>query len=111
VQLSGQPGQLPSEPLRLERDGQRVSGTDHWLPWQKDRRLGELEGQLEAAGIARVVYRFSQEGQLSDARLTILFDDRQATIRWDPTDPPDQPMPLVQLPSRPCGALKPVPSR
>ena len=109
--MSGQPGQLPSEPLRLERDGQRVSSTDHWLPWQKDRRLGEMEGQLEAAGIARVVYRFSQEGQLSDARLTILFDDRQATIRWDPTAPPDQPMPLVQLPSRPCRALKPVPSR
>lgn len=75
-QLSGQPGQLSIELLRLERDGQRVSGRYHWPPWQKDRRLGELEGQLEAAGVARVVYRFSQEGQLPDARLTILFDDR-----------------------------------
>ncbi len=73
--------------------GQRVSSTYHRLPWQKDRRLGELEGRLEGAGVARIVDRFSQGDQLSGARLTILFDDRQATIHWDRTDSPGEPMP------------------
>jgi hypothetical protein len=111
--LTGQPGRLDIEQLRLELDGERVTGFYRWFPWQKDRRVGRLEGRLPSPGTARVLYRFMQEGQQQQDRLTILFDDRQARISWDkpqrPGPSPAQPMPEVLLPRQACAELKPVP--
>jgi hypothetical protein len=61
-----------------------------------------------------VLYRFVQEGQKDSARLTVVFNDRQARIHWDPLpqlpgQPPGQPMPPVLLPRHACAELKPVP--
>jgi hypothetical protein len=111
--LIGQPGRLTIEQLRLELRGQRVSGFYNWFPWQKDRRVGRLEGRLPSPGTARVLYRFLQEGQHQQARLTIVFNNRQARISWDPPEKqgasPAQPMPDVVLPRQACAQLKPVP--
>lgn len=112
--LTGQPGRLDIEQLRLELNGERVTGAYRWFPWQKDRRVGRLEGRLPSPGTARVLYRFMQEGQQQQARLTIVFNDRQARIRWDkpekPGASPDQPMPDVLLTRQACAELKPVPA-
>ena len=111
--LTGQPGSLTIEQLRLELNGARVTGAYRWFPWQKDRRVGRLEGRLPSAGTARVLYRFVQEGVQQQARLTIVFNDRQARISWDkpekPGASPAQPMPEVLLPRQACAELKPVP--
>ena len=114
--LSGRAGQLDVEQLRLDRDGQRVTGFYRWIPWQKDRRVGRLEGRVSPAGTARVLYRFSQEGQQDQAPLTIVFSSSQARISWDKTPhaehgaPPLPPSPPpVLLPSRSCAQLKSVP--
>jgi len=102
-QLSGSASSPSIEQLRLQRNGHRISGSYNWLPWQKDRRLGRLEGHEGPAGTARLTYHFSQEGQQATASLMVVFDDRQATIRWDRSGSP------VRLPRRACAALKPVP--
>lgn len=108
--LSGQAGSADVEQLRLDLDGQRVAGFYRWLPWQKDRRVGRLDGRLVTPGTARVLYRFQQEGQASTAPLTIVFDDRQARISWDiKPGPSAQPMPPALLPRNACTRLKPVP--
>jgi hypothetical protein len=112
--LTGQPGRLDIEQLRLELNGKRVTGVYRWFPWGKDRRVGRLEGRLPSPGTARVLYRFVQEGVQQQARLTIVFNDHQARISWDkPEQPgasPAQPMPEVLLPRQACAELKPVPS-
>ena len=108
-QLSGSSGRLSIEQLRLERRGERLAGSYSWIPWQKDRRLGQLEGEEHPAGTGRLTYRFQQEGQSAQAPLTIVFDAFQARIRWDPTDPPGQPMPSVRLPHAACAELMPIP--
>jgi hypothetical protein len=108
-QLSGSPSSLSIEQLRLQREGKRITGIYNWIPWQKDRRLGRLEGQEGPVGTARLSYRFSQEGQTATAALTVVFDARQATIRWDPGVSQGQPQPPVRLPRSACAALKPVP--
>jgi hypothetical protein len=111
--LSGRAGQLDVEQLRLDRDGQRLTGFYRWIPWQKDRRVGRLEGRVSSPGTARVLYRFSQEGQQEQAPLTIAFSSSQARISWDKTAQTAhgaQPLPPpVLLPSRSCAQLKPVP--
>lgn len=107
--LSGAPTSLSIEQLRLQRQGQRITGTYNWIPWQKDRRLGRLEGREQSAGTARLTYRFSQEGQQASALLTVVFDGRQAMVRWDPLASQGQPLPPVRLPRSACAALKPVP--
>ena len=110
--LSGRAGQLDVEQLRLDRDGQQVKGFYRWLPWQKDRRVGRLEGRLVSPGSARVLYRYSQEGQQELAPLTIVFSASQARISWDRTPHAEHgapPIPPVLLPSRPCAQLQPVP--
>lgn len=111
--LSGRPSQPDVEQLRLDRDGQRVTGFYRWIPSQKDRRVGRLEGMVKPPGTARVLYRFSQEGQQHQAPLTIVFDSGQARISWDAKPQAEHgapPPPPVLLPSRPCGQLKPLPS-
>jgi hypothetical protein len=112
-QLLGQAGSQDIEQLRLQSEGARVSGSYRWIPWQKDRRVGRLEGTLTSPGTARVTYRFMQEGEVSTAPLTIVFDERIARISWDTpaTAAPNtaQPMPPVQLPRLACGQLKAVP--
>lgn len=108
-QLSGAPASLSIEQLRLQREGQRLVGVYNWIPWQKDRRLGRLEGREGPVGTARLSYRYSQEGQQATAALTVVFDARQATIRWDPGASAGQPLPPVRLPRSACSALKPVP--
>jgi len=76
--------------------------------------VGRLEGNLPSPGTARVLYRFLQEGQQQQARLTIVFNDRQARIRWDKPENPGPstalPMPEVSLPRKACAELKPAPS-
>jgi len=113
-QTIGQPGRLDIEQLRLELDGERVAGDYRWFPWGKDRRVGRIEGNQPSQGTARVLYRFLQEGQQQQARLTILFNDRQARIRWDKPEnlsaSSAQPMPAVLLPRKACAEMKPVPS-
>jgi hypothetical protein len=112
--LTGQPGRLDIEQLRLELNGKRVTGVYRWYPWGKDRRVGRLEGRLPSPGTAKVLYRFMQEGQQQQARLTIGFNDRQARISWDkpekPGASPAQPMPDVLLRRQACAELKPVPT-
>ncbi len=111
--LTGPPGRLTIEQLRLELNRDQVTGTYRWFPWQKDRRVGLLQGRLPSPGTAKVLYRFVQEGLQQQARLTILFNDRQARISWDKPEPsaasPAQPMPDVLLPRQACAELKPVP--
>jgi hypothetical protein len=105
---SGSSSSPTIEQLRLQRNGQRITGTYNWIPWQKDRRLGRLDGREAPVGTARLTYRFSQEGQQSTAMLTVVFDARQATIRWDPSGSEGQALPPVRLPRRACAVLKPV---
>jgi hypothetical protein len=111
--LSGQAKNPDLEQLRLQLDGPRVAGFYRWLPWQKDRRVGQLEGRLSSEGTAKVIYRFTQEGQAQSAPLTIVFNDRQARIRWEPSPQAGQaagpPLPPVLLLRHPCAELKPVP--
>ena len=111
--ISGLAGRRDTEQLRLEIDGDRVAGSYNWLPWGKDRRLGQLEGRLSASGTARVRYRFLQEGQRASAPLTIVFNDQQARISWDKTQAHDPttgpPPPPVTLPKQACAALRPIP--
>lgn len=112
-ELTGHSGRLDIEQLRLELNGKQVTGTYRWFPWGKDRRVGRLEGHLPSPGTAKVLYRFVQEGQRQQARLTIVFNNRQARISWDkpekPGASPGQPMPDVLLPRQACAELKPVP--
>ena len=110
-QLSGAPSRRSIEQLRLQRTGQRITGSYAWIPWQKDRRLGRLEGVEGPAGTARLSYRYSQEGQTARAALTVVFDARQATIHWAPAGAQGQgqPQPPVRLPRSACSALQPIP--
>ena len=83
--LSGQAQNPDLELLRLPLDGPRVAG----------------------------FYRFTQEGQAQSAPLTIVFNDRQARLRWEPSPQAGQaagpPLPPVLLLRHPCAELKPVP--
>lgn len=108
-QLSGSPSGRSIEQLRLQRRGQRITGSYAWIPWQKDRRLGRLEGVEGPTGTARLSYRYSQEGQTARAALTLVFDARQATIHWAPEGAQGQPLPPVRLPRHACAALQPIP--
>ncbi|MEB3361381.1 MAG: hypothetical protein VKI42_04555 [Synechococcaceae cyanobacterium] len=111
--ISGLAGRRDTEQLRLVIDGDRVAGSYNWLPWGKDRRLGQLEGRLSASGTAHVRYRFLQEGQRASAPLTIVFNDQQARISWDKTQAHDPnagpPPPPVTLPKQACAVLRPIP--
>lgn len=110
-QLSGQASTPDIEQLRLDLDGVRASGFYRWIPWQKDRRVGRLQGRLASAGTARVLARFQQEGRITTAPLTIVFNGRQARISWDPpASSTGQPTPPpVVLPRHACMLLKPAP--
>lgn len=111
--ISGLPGRRDTEQLRLVIEADRVGGSYNWLPWGKDRRLGQLEGRLAAPGTARVLYRFLQEGERSSAPLTIVFNDQRARISWDKTQSKDPssgpPPPPVTLPKQACAMLRPIP--
>ncbi len=118
--VTGQPGSRTIEQLRLDFMRKRVTGFYNWFPWQKDRRVGRFEGAVTSPagvtspGTVRVLYRFMQEGQYQKAPLTIVFNNRQARISWDPPEnrgaSPDQPMPDVLLPRDSCSQLEPVPA-
>ena len=111
--LSGLARQPDIEQLRLVIDGERLTGEYSWFPWQKDRRVGRLEGRLTSEGTAQVLYRFLQEGQKNSARLTLVFNDREARIRWPPPQPGQAsgpPLPPILLPRPPCAELKMAPS-
>lgn len=111
--LSGLARQPDIEQLRLVIDGERLTGEYSWFPWQKDRRVGRLEGRLTSEGTAQVLYRFLQEGQKNTARLTLVFNDREARIRWPPPQPGQDsgsPLPPILLPRHPCAELKMAPS-
>jgi hypothetical protein len=111
--LSGLARHPDIEQLRLVIDGERLTGEYSWFPWQKDRRVGRLEGRLTSGGTAQVLYRFLQEGQKDSARLTIVFNEREARIRWPPPQPGQAsgpPLPPILLPRHPCAELKMAPS-
>lgn len=106
--LSGQGDRFDIEQLRLDLDGARVSGFYRWIPWQKDRRVGRLDGRLTSPETARLRYRFQQEGQMASAPLTVVFNGHQARLSWDPSGPSGLAMPPVLLPRRSCSQLRTV---
>lgn len=107
-QVSGQAERPDIEQLRLDLDGARVSGFYRWIPWQKDRRLGRLEGRLVSPGSAKLLVRLQQEGQSFTAPLTVVFNGRQARLDWNPSGASGQPLPPVLLPRHTCTQLKSV---
>ena len=88
---------------------QKLSGLAR-QPDIEQLRLG-IDGTSE--GTAQVLYRFLQEGQKNSARLTLVFNDREARIRWPPPQPGQasgSPLPPILLPRHPCAELKMAPS-
>ena len=101
--LSGQGDRIDVEQLWIEQRGSRLRGDYRWIPWGKDRRVGQLSGRLLSPGNALLLYNYMQEGERSSEALILRFDAQQAQITWQET-----PLSPDPLPRHPCNQLRPL---
>lgn len=81
LNLSGGGKTKDSSYVSLTINGEKVSGNHHWLPFEKDRRAGTIDG-LKKGDTIDVVWRFVQEGMQDTLRTVFLMKD--GTLKQKP---------------------------
>lgn len=66
--------------LTVNIDGNKVTGTYNWLPYEKDKKTGTYEGQLQDS-IVNAVYTYSAEGTSQKEELVFKLENNQAMIK------------------------------